>query len=297
MKPEDNNIKTDQSDFIVRSPSEDARRSFLYLVRAGEYVYTPGFRDSRSAFDDFLLFCVLEGSVSLDVDGRGLNVPAGRFCLVDCHRPHASGTSVGARVLWLHFDGVGAREYYRYIADHAGQVVAPADPEAAIDRMRHVVDAARSEQGYPEPEMAADLTLLLSRMAACRPDAKARQKRRQLDQIVAYISTHLTGDLSVPTLAQRMSMSEYHFIRLFKQAMGMTPHAYIVSVRVSAAKYLLASGSMPMTHICTACGFSSVTALGTTFRRSVGMTPTQYRRRNQARIPAVGGSSPVLAFD
>ena len=60
----------------------------------------------------------------------------------------------------------------------------------------------------------------------------------QLRQIIDYIDAHLDQEIKLETLAQLLKMSQFHFSRLFKQAIGLSPHQYLIQQRVERAKHL-----------------------------------------------------------
>lgn len=100
-----------------------------------------------------------------------------------------------------------------------------------------------------------------------------------LASLLHAIETNLDGDLSVAALAHRAGMSTSCFSRWFRVQTGMTPHSYVVDARVERAKALLQSSQLPLLEIALSAGFSSQPCLNVTFRRRVGMTPTDYRRQ------------------
>lgn len=103
---------------------------------------------------------------------------------------------------------------------------------------------------------------------------------RQLLQITDYIQEHLAEDIKLFDLAKQLDMSQFHFSRLFKQAMGITPHHYLLQQRVDRAKGLLKATELSVLEIALSCGFSSHSHLGKWFRQQTGMTPKAYRSYN-----------------
>jgi transcriptional regulator GlxA family with amidase domain len=108
--------------------------------------------------------------------------------------------------------------------------------------------------------------------------------RRDLDELRIYIAEHLDADLSAPTLAARMCLSERHFARVFRQETGTTPAAYVEAARVEAARVeaarrLLESTDQPLEEVATASGLGSVETLHRAVRKQIGTTPAAYRRR------------------
>ena len=78
-------------------------------------------------------------------------------------------------------------------------------------------------------------------------------------------------------MAQLLDMSPFHFSRLFKQSIGMTPHQYLSQQRVERAKQLLKKTDRLIIDIALECGFSSHSHLSKQFRQITGITPKAYR--------------------
>jgi AraC family transcriptional regulator len=65
---------------------------------------------------------------------------------------------------------------------------------------------------------------------------------------------------------------------MFKQSFGLPPHRYLTSRRIEKAKHLLAKPALSVTRVAFDLGFSELSSFTTTFRKHVGLTPTDYRR-------------------
>jgi transcriptional regulator GlxA family with amidase domain len=86
--------------------------------------------------------------------------------------------------------------------------------------------------------------------------------------------------LDLDALARAAHVSPRHFSRSFRQTFGETPHRYLLTRRVERACHLLRTTDMQVAEVCLAVGFRSVGSFTTTFSRLVGISPTEYRRRN-----------------
>jgi AraC family transcriptional regulator len=100
----------------------------------------------------------------------------------------------------------------------------------------------------------------------------------QQKRLVEYIAVHLDKDISLIDLADVAKLSPYHFARAFKHSFGEPPHRYLMSRRIERAKTLLENPAASVTEIAIAVGFADPTSFASAFRRSVGTTPTNYRR-------------------
>jgi AraC family transcriptional regulator len=100
-----------------------------------------------------------------------------------------------------------------------------------------------------------------------------RQKR-----VAEYIDEHLTEAVRVTTLAALVDLSPYHFVRVFRQSFGVPPHRYHVGRRIERAKALLAEPGSSVTEIARRLGFAETSSFSAAFRRTTGISPSQYRR-------------------
>lgn len=90
-----------------------------------------------------------------------------------------------------------------------------------------------------------------------------------------YIDSHFTQQLTIEQIAQAAGMSEYHFFRLFKQMMGVSPYQYILSKRLTLSGALLkAEHSVSDTAI--ACGFSDIYSFSKAFKKNFGTAPSAF---------------------
>jgi AraC family transcriptional regulator len=100
---------------------------------------------------------------------------------------------------------------------------------------------------------------------------------RQILQVVEYINEHLHQDIKLANLSALLGISESHLSHRFKQAIGMTPHQYLLQQRVERAKQLLQEGDRSIMDIAFLCGFNSHSHLTKQFRQLTGITPKAYR--------------------
>lgn len=99
---------------------------------------------------------------------------------------------------------------------------------------------------------------------------------RQVIQAKQYMDDHYAKNIDLQQIASEAFFSVFHFIRNFKKLYGITPHQYLIAVRVRKAKELLNTNSN-ITEVCYAVGFNSVTSFATLFKKINGVSPSVYQ--------------------
>jgi AraC family transcriptional regulator len=100
----------------------------------------------------------------------------------------------------------------------------------------------------------------------------------QQKKVADYIEEHLDEEISLQHLAEIAQLSRYHFARAFKHSFGLPPHRYHMSRRMERAKSLLEERARSVTEVGLLLGFAETSSFTTSFRRAVGVTPSDYRR-------------------
>jgi len=107
-------------------------------------------------------------------------------------------------------------------------------------------------------------------------------RRPTLRELQAWLPDHLDEDLTVETLAKRAFMSPRNFARAFRREVGVTPAAYVASLRVERARLELEAGDAPVEVVARRCGFGTVETMRRSFRRRLHASPAEYRDRFRA---------------
>jgi AraC family transcriptional regulator len=110
--------------------------------------------------------------------------------------------------------------------------------------------------------------------------AEAGLSGEDLARVDGYVRAHLDEKLTVDQLARVAGFSRRHFLRAFKERTGQTPMRYVYARRLEEAQARLARMEESITDIAIACGFSHAQHLAAAFRRTTGMTPSQFRQQS-----------------
>ena len=98
-----------------------------------------------------------------------------------------------------------------------------------------------------------------------------------LRRIRDEIEVRLAEPLPLKELAESAHSSEFHFLRAFKRAVGLSPHQYVTTRRMERAKALLRTTDLSISEIAWQVGFANTSHFTTYFRKHTGVTPGSFR--------------------
>lgn len=168
--------------------------------------------------------------------------------------------------------------------DH-GDVLTSAGTASGLDACLHLVRA----------RLGADAANRVARSLVVAPHREGGQAqyierpvaRRVTDDPIAraveWALAHLNGDLGVDQLAAAAHMSRRSFVRAFRASTGATPAAWVRSRRLDEARRLLETTGLSVDQVSESCGFGNTVTLRQNFLAAFGCTPSNYRRRFDAR--------------
>ena len=287
-----------ESEYFNYTPSITAKHTFFYPLCTGRFLYQPGYHLQRNAFNSFLLMYIEKGELDVTWDGHAAHAKAGEFVLLDCYQPHGYSSFSGWKSLWIHFDGPLARAYYQLLVSQLGTVFKITDARRIIENMKKLYHTFSTNEVIYEVFLSKLLTDIFTDMlvsASCdtvhdmqkegrlEPEQKVQLQENppttnSMEVILSYINEHFAEKLTIEQLAKIVSLSPYHFIRVFKSRVGFTPHEYLLHTRLDNSKYLLMTTSLSIKDICFHCGFSSESVFCAAFKKNIGLTPMEYKR-------------------
>ena len=97
----------------------------------------------------------------------------------------------------------------------------------------------------------------------------------RINTIIDYMRAHLGAEISLSSLAKIAGCTSFHIIRLFKETVGMSPHAYLIQLRLEKARELIDTGDT-IADAAINSGFSDQSHLTRRFKKRFGITPGRY---------------------
>lgn len=266
-----------QAEFAVRKPwpSSPARRLLDYLIK---YVQ--------------------EGHCVVRVSGVTYHLQAGDFCLVQPNEivllegvtstitPYAHldffyhpdrEQSFPTRPGQLDLSGVSRliQPRLQECGIHIPVKFVPAHPVRFREILLKMIGVWQNRDVLSQLEaqmLASELILMLLRDFG-RMDAFALPAPYALNWVTSYLSLHLAEPISVADMAERAHLSVSRFSTLFRVQFGVSPHQYLLHLRIHHAQHLLQRGDYTLKQIAEYCGFADLPHFSKSFKKVTGHTP------------------------
>lgn len=244
--------------------------------------------------DDVTIAAVLHGSFFYRGEtGRSLMYPGALLLgnagtCFECGHDHGTGD----RCLSFHF----SRPFFEEIAATAAGSHRFRFPTNMLPALRQLAGPiVKVEAGALAADpihleelaigLAEAVLAVLSDGSRAVGNSPARDRRRVSD-VVRHIEDHADQPLGLGDLAGLACMSRYHFLRTFRQVLGVTPYQLLLNIRMRRAAIALATTPAEVAAIAFASGFGDLSTFNARFRAVIGVSPQAFRKSLTASGPS-----------
>lgn len=251
------------------APIEEARNSYKEAINA--LVMTTG---SVAHADDLPMGCVYEESYPIDLEKK-------LFAEVkNGEADHAVATAETYFDLVAQLHG----DYLMNLRLKALEFVLYAEHLAYTSG--GMVYEFRSRADYlPTVMEISDIpslrTWFVDKIGAASRNVSTKASEKSLGAVEAakaYIQNNYSRDISLDEVSAAVNISPYYFSKIFKEDVGEGFVEYLTKIRMDKAKELLTTTECSMKEICSMVGYADPNYFSRTFKKNVGVTPTEYKQ-------------------
>ena len=185
---------------------------------------------------------------------------------------------------WIGFDGEVARRWLRYKFISSKMPVVKIGAEdtvlATFSRMMQAIRASRPALQQILAGATNNLMGLFYSAQQAQPAADA-QNANAIESAINRIQNEFDRDLNIKLLAKELGVSYSRFRHTFATHTGMSPHQYLLELRLVRARSLLAETELPIKEIASQTGFVDELYFSRLFRQKLNLTPSQWRDRSR----------------
>ena len=230
-----------------------------------------------------LIQYTLRGWGMLEYEGVRRKVGPGSVMLL--HFPHNNrywlpSESDGWEFIYACANGRDLMRIWRQVSASIGPIFELSSSERALDVLLTTYEEAvkrRLESPFENSAMAYALAMSLAKLQASNGKSESSRPEPVKRALRLCLAELQSPALDVDAMAAASGLSRHHFSRIFKQAMGESPAAYLKSLRMKEAAKLLQTRPMSVKEIAAACGFGDFSYFCHAFKQCYGIAPVGFK--------------------
>jgi AraC-like DNA-binding protein len=269
---------------IINTPSDFARKCLFYVQETGYLKCLKSHLSQRTNLNSYLFFIVLSGRGVVTYKEQEYILNSGDCILINCmeHYTHQSDLSSPWELLWVHFNGIAAEEYYKYFISTFNYVWHAERSETYAAIIYELIDVHQKKEASWELLSSKLITDLLTNCMIRKnpeqsPDSDAITYK--LYQVKEYLEQNYTEKIQLDILAETFYISKFHLCREYKKLFGTTIIDYVTMKRITSAKELLRFSKMSIEDIAVNSGYPDASYFNKVFQKMEGMTASEFRRK------------------
>ncbi len=189
-------------------------------------------------------------------------------------------------IYWIHFSGKDIPELFR---EHSIDTNAHIIPVGTNSNYAHyfekIILEMQLRKDFYEEAATLFFTQLLILMGRANKDFSLNKdlaSSEEIDQVTTYFHQHYRENINIETYLESNGFTMSTFFRKFKQYTGVTPLQYILDIRLSTAKKLLATTDYSINEISFIIGYDNALYFSRLFHKHMGMSPKEYRKASKS---------------
>ncbi len=281
------------------------KRSFLpVIVKTLERIHDINWSMDLNSHDHFEMVYIKRGNAIFQIAGQDVRLEANDAVIIKPYQPHKfsvkSQTGCELIVLSFKFRSQHNHEYSDVSLDDFIKFVNNKESGEFINfklsrknEIVHVLNRIVREKDkkdlwgdYMNYLLIMELFVLISRALKMQWEENIKSKTFKLKELMEiakqYMEKNYEKDLGLADVARYILLSQSYFAHAFKEEFNISPKSFLLKVRVENSKELLEKTDMKVSDIALNVGFSSQQRYNDIFKKNVGTTPLQYRKKSKA---------------
>ncbi|MEZ9232236.1 AraC family transcriptional regulator [Vibrio amylolyticus] len=239
------------------------------------------FEFSKHWHDELSIGIIEQGAEGLFYRGSNLIIPQKQIVAINPAEVHTgfSGSSIGWQYRMFYFDVDALIEQFAHHSTLINPIIDQSviDDESLFDALRqlHISLEQPALELSKESFYLSALETLFTRYGSAKEEAQQPSCKKSSYLARDYLRDHFEGNPSLSDLEHIAGLSKFQLIRSFKSTFGVTPHQYLLLVKVNQAKALLSEGASCV-DASLACGFYDQSHFTRNFKKAFGVSPSKY---------------------
>lgn len=226
------------------------------------------------------LLCVLDGKVSVTIDGSRTDLLKNDMCIVFPYAVHSYEPSEDARVIIILFSPDSAGEFYDILLGKSPQNPYFEISYELMPLIEKILMYSKDNAPLIQRTCGAYLKVLIGEILLKMSLSDINPSdSHTVRKVMNWCGEHFTEDIAVKDVCANVFVSERYVTRIFAEKVGCSFRDYINTLRIQRAVSLIENSNMKITEIMYECGFKNQSTFNRVFLAETGSTPREYKKR------------------
>lgn len=233
---------------------------------------------------EYQLQYTIEGSGSMTINGEEYILNKGDLLVLSNYQHHIFKPIEGKnwKIAFVHiFANELVTEIFKHLFNLSNYVIHGVDEEMPLSHINKIIKLMQEDMYLNEFAISSEIYAYL--MDVCGFVSQNVSERGGVDSglvnVIHYIKNNYNTPITMQDIMEHSTYSKNHLERLFKKHMHMTIQEYISYLRLKKSQELILTTNMYFSEIATAVGLSDYRSLIYLYRKIMGITPTEYKKR------------------
>lgn len=277
-------MNENESVIVLHEDSYEAKEfiknSLFYYKQYSHLLVTDEYTSKFNTDDSYYMYYIENGSMFVTLNKKMFTLTKNDLLLVKKYVDVSFSTTT-VKMYVVEFDGKLTSDYLEAIGNLASPGISMIDFSGIIMfflRLKELSLYDVRNEVYISFNLEAILVEMYSRIHY--GNDKENPRNYAVLQALFYIERNVESKIRLNDLCEFVGYSVYHFSRLFKNEVGMSPYEYIIKFRLDLAKHLLITTNLSVREISRKCGYANEVNFYNIFKKNFDITPRKYRIKN-----------------
>lgn len=254
------------------------KNNLFYILWGAIYSLDKPYRVDRSYMDAFMLQYIMSGELNFILRGKTFTAKSNEVVLLNCHEENLYWAERPTAVKWFHFNGQNILPLFNYIyKQNKGSGLFKNDYAKKVECYIDCIIEEIRKKNSNVFSISHNIYSILCELSS-PPTVIESPTQKIIQDALNFIQNNYDKPISVGDIAAHVNLSGYYFTHLFSKYMHLSPHTYLLNIRLESAKKILIYTFENIETISIRTGFQSSSHFIRAFKKANNITPNNFRK-------------------
>ncbi len=237
---------------------------------------------------NYIIHYILDGKGTYQVDERKFHLSKGQGFLIEPEvlTFYQADQEDPWTYIWIGFGGSGAGRFIKDIGLNSRQLTFQCEyskelKEIVLSMLKHI--QSTTSNFYFLQGRLYDFFSVLTKDAILENYTDTSKENLYVQEAINFIRNQYSNAITVADIAMHLSINRSYLYTIFKNTLNLSPKEFLTKFRISRAKEQLTLTDFSVEYIAVSCGYQSSLVFTKSFKKEIGMTPSEYRKLDRDR--------------